>query len=126
MHRNLKVAIGVTLASIVLACGSPSKSNQPNNAANAPIVQPSPVATKPGTIGNGTWVVGEDVKPGTYRSPGATDSSFPFCSWQVKTGKAYGDMGTSGEVADPQLVTLQKGQQFETSGCGTWTAKKTG
>lgn len=93
-------------------------------------VQPS---TKPKTavkngapagIGEGTWVVGKDIKAGKYRTTGASDSSIPLCYWDIRTGSESGTIKTQGVKATATaqgLVTLKTGEYFTTSGCKTWT-----
>ena len=54
----------------------------PAVAAPAP-AQQAPAAEPAGpksSFGDGTWVVGEDIAPGTYKSPGAQEGMFELCS----------------------------------------------
>lgn len=80
--------IGVPLMFIVLiaACGpaqpatrsSVSSSTGSNAVASAPAQAAS---SGPKTeFGDGTWVVGEDIVAGTYKSSGAKEGFFEFCS----------------------------------------------
>ncbi len=78
----------------------------------------------PQQMGDGTWIVGEEMEAGVYRTPGAEDRGFVFCSWNVrgseKSDADYLDGGTSDKTEDPQRAVLKKGNRFETSGCGVW------
>jgi hypothetical protein len=68
------------------------------------------------TISDGTWEVGSDIQPGTYRAQGGSS-----CYFQTSSD-ANGDdiMNNSfGEVN--VVVTLSSGQWFNTSDCGDWT-----
>lgn len=79
---------------------------------------------KPATIGEGTWHVGPDVKPGKYRTAGALDSVVPLCYWDVRKGSETGeyvDQGVANKTSEPGYVTLKTGQYFKTSGCQVWT-----
>lgn len=78
---------------------------------------------EPGTIpGSGTFIVGVDVKPGTYRTQGGDD-----CYWARSKG-------TSGDLRDviandipggPAVVTIKSSDGgFKTSGCGDWVPVK--
>lgn len=76
----------------------------------------SPTAPFPG---DGTYIVGTDIAPGTWQTPG-TDS----CYWARLSG--FG--GTTSSVianANPRgqaIVTIAAGDKgFETARCGTWT-----
>lgn len=65
----------------------------------------------------GTYVVGADLKPGEYASPGGDD-----CYWEFKTST-----GSNASIIDNhfgpgrQLVTLSERDIFESDGCGTWS-----
>ena len=49
--------------------------------APAPEEAPAPAPSGPKTsFGDGTWVVGEDIVEGTYKSAGAQESMFELCS----------------------------------------------
>jgi hypothetical protein len=72
------------------------------------------------TFGQGTWTVGTDLEPGTYRT---TKAVVGDCSWKItRTGSngkdsiAY-DYFVKGGF--PQ-VALAEGQTFNTDGCGDW------
>lgn len=85
-----------------------------------PKPKPKPAATIPG---DGTFIVGTDIKPGTYRSKPAPDEYLEMCIWQRLSG-------TSGEVDDFIAGDMSEGQvtvtirstdkAFETQGCETW------
>lgn len=67
-------------------------------------------------IGEGTFAVGVDVRPGIYRTGGGATA----CYWARLRGGSSDDiiensLGTGGTVA-----TLEAGEWFETSGCDTW------
>ena len=82
--------------------------------------------TAPTTVTDGMWLVGEDLRPGTYR----TDATFTgeyvegaFCGWEVDStwtdwDGAILDVAVAGP--GPGEVTLATGQQFVSAGCGTW------
>lgn len=96
---------------------------------SAPGASHSGVAAKPKvpTIGPGIWQVGPDVKPGKYKTPGASDSAIPMCYWDVRKGSEEGEIGAQGvtnEASAQGVVTLAKGQWFNTSGCKPWTLVK--
>ena len=81
----------------------------------------------PATVGDGMWLVGEDLRPGTYRTDdvftGDTFLEGEYCAWEVDSTWTEWD----GEILDvgfagpgPGEVTLATGQQFVSLGCGTW------
>lgn len=71
------------------------------------------------TITDGTWTVGEDFPPGTYKATGAGE----HCYWAIYTS---GHNQSFDSIIDNHLgggnlrVTLKAGQDFETKRCGTW------
>lgn len=78
-------------------------------------------SSRPATIREGTWMVGEDVKPGRYRSMNEI-SPEASCYWEItKSGDIIdNDLPTGGRAT----VTLVKGQQFKTERCGEWVKTK--
>lgn len=89
--------------------------------------KPKPVKEKPKPInvGDGTYVVGDEIPAGIYKAKGAEDSAFVYCIWSVKSGEdiddRYLDSGSASKTKAPQRVKLKMGQVFETSGCSNWT-----
>lgn len=71
------------------------------------------------TIREGTWTVGVDIAPGTYRSTGDVGSS---CYWAILTSGTNGDDIIANDIpgGGRPSVTLAEGQDFETKRCGTW------
>jgi hypothetical protein len=75
------------------------------------------------TFGEGTYLVGEDIKPGTYRTSGPTDDN---CYWARRSGTSgsFSELITNGNPAGPTTVTIKSSDAaFETSGCGDWTRR---
>jgi hypothetical protein len=71
------------------------------------------------TIKEGTWTVGRDITPGTYRTTKEVTST---CYWAISvTGSNGSDIVENDIVSGgfPQ-VTLSEGETFESSRCGTW------
>ncbi|MET3206218.1 UNVERIFIED_ORG: hypothetical protein ABIB21_003037 [Arthrobacter sp. UYEF13] len=71
------------------------------------------------TIGDGTWTVGSDIEPGTYRASADVGSS---CYWGI-----YATGSNGSNIIDNDLpgggrpsVALSAGQDFKSSRCGKW------
>jgi hypothetical protein len=71
------------------------------------------------TVGDGTWTVGTDIEPGTYRAAADVGSS---CYWGI-----YATGSNGSNIIDNDLpgggrpsVALSAGQDFKSSRCGTW------
>lgn len=71
------------------------------------------------TIKEGTWTVGTDIEPGTYR---ATSDVTGSCYWGIyRTGSNGGDIVDNDIVTGGRpSVTLSVGQDFKSSRCGSW------
>jgi hypothetical protein len=88
-----------------------------------PDAQPTkPTVTQPaqaGTIQEGTWTVGEDIEPGTYKTTQAVNAQ---CYWSItRTGTNGADIIENEIVSGGYpRVTLNTGQDFKTEDCGTW------
>ncbi|TLP63899.1 hypothetical protein [Microbispora triticiradicis] len=70
--------------------------------------------------GDGQYLVGEDIKPGTYKTAG-TDGGFA-CYW-ARLRNASGEFSAitaNDNIKGPARVTLKKGEYFETSRCHPW------
>ncbi|MER5875426.1 hypothetical protein ABT119_05795 [Streptomyces sp. NPDC001910] len=90
-----------------------------------PTKKPEPkVATIPG---EGTFVVGSDIKPGTYKTAGAEESVIPNCYWARLKGTSgtFKDIIANSNSEGPTTVTISSSDgAFKTNGCKTW--KKVG
>lgn len=71
------------------------------------------------TIKEGTWTVGVDIQPGTYRTVADVSSS---CYWGIyRTGSNGSDIIDNDIVSGGRpSVTLSGGQDFTTKRCGSW------
>jgi hypothetical protein len=97
----------------------------PVPAAVAPTTTTAPPAPPPPAtpiIKEGTWTVGTDIAPGTYRTTADVSSS---CYWQITKSGSNG--GGIGDIIANDLpgggrpsVTLEVGHDFKTNRCGTW------
>lgn len=82
------------------------------------------VPQPPGTVGAGTYLVGDDVEPGTYRTSGPTDG-LP-CYWS-RLRDTTGDLGSivaNGLAQGPTTVTVRASDEaVEFSGDCTWVKR---
>lgn len=88
-------------------------------------VPTSPEGARPGgatSFGDGTWRVGVDIEPGTYRAVSESDR----CHWERLSGfgGAYEEVIEWDSAYDPGPVIVSidpTDAGFTTTGCGTWT-----
>lgn len=85
----------------------------------APCASPAPRVT----FDDGTWIVGTDIAPGTYRSLGPIGDV--SCYWKRMSGFSghYTDTIASDiDSGGPAVVTIDPTDAgFQSSGCGVWT-----
>lgn len=71
-------------------------------------------------FGDGTYRIGKDIPPGTYRTRGGE-----FCYW-ARLRSFSGSLNSilaNENARGPEVVTiLRTDKGFETRGCGTWTS----
>ncbi|GAA1859117.1 hypothetical protein GCM10009715_03320 [Paeniglutamicibacter psychrophenolicus] len=74
------------------------------------------------TVSDGMWTVGEDIKPGTYRTTGSVGSR---CYWGIYRSGSNGDDIIDNDIpgGGKPTVRLSKGQDFKSSNCGDWRKK---
>ncbi|MEU8852196.1 hypothetical protein AB0C70_39610 [Streptomyces sp. NPDC048564] len=75
------------------------------------------------SIDQGTYLVGEDVKAGSYKTSGPSSS---MCYWSRNKDDSgeFGSIIANDILQGPGRVTLSKGEVFETNGCETWELAK--
>ena len=71
------------------------------------------------TVSDGTWTVGSDIEPGTYRAVEAVGST---CYWGIyRSGSNGGDIIENDIPGGGRpVVTLSPGQDFNSTRCGKW------
>lgn len=76
------------------------------------------------TFGEGTYVVGDEIEPGTYRTSGPAGSA--PCYWARLSNTSGEDDIVANDLTDgPTTVTIKSSDEaFESHRCGQWT--KTG
>lgn len=124
---------GLTLIACVGAIATMSpKDPMPGMVSTTPSVMDQtptriqPPSTKGGpstSIGEGTWLVGKQVKPGRYVTRGAAPGPVPLCYWHTAKDTTDEHIVEQGVVDGPNeqgIANLKKGEYFQTSGCAPW------
>lgn len=113
----------LALAVIAVAgCGS-SSSSSPNTTSTAKSGATATTNARPqfATFGDGTYTIGQKVKPGTYRAPHPSS----LCYWARLSGfgGSVDDIMANENTSAPAVVTIAPTDKgFQTRGCGEWTA----
>jgi len=82
--------------------------------------EPEPQEPSFASFGDGTYQVGADIQPGTYR----TREGSPNCYWERLKNFSGGINGilANGGTSAPGIVTIEPTDVgFHSEGCGTWT-----
>lgn len=101
-----------------------------DRATSAPTRPPAPAAGARTSFGDGAWLVGTEIVPGTYRTDGPSSRCYWALLAEFSNVKAFLDRSEAASSADPgpeigadQVIVVQIGAgdaAFETIGCGTW------
>ncbi len=79
-----------------------------------------PPEEAPGDFGDGTYQVGSDIQPGTYRTREGTSGCY-YARLGGFSGE-FDDILANGNATGPAIVTIQPTDVgFESQRCGTWT-----
>lgn len=73
--------------------------------------------------GDGTYVVSEEIKPGTYRTDGPQGGLITSCYWArlSSTSGEFKDIIANGSTEGQTTVTIASTDKaFTTTGCKTW------
>ncbi len=100
----------------------PATQNQPTQAptqvpTSKPTAKPAPTFPQ---FGDGTYQVGKDIQPGTYR----TRVGSPGCYYARLSGfgGTVGEIMANNNTDAPAIVTIAATDKgFQSNGCGTWT-----
>lgn len=88
------------------------------------VADEGPGATAGSTIADGTWLVGTDIEPGTYRTLVPEGELITMCYWarlSDVTGEGIITNDIGSEPGQQMVVEiLDTDVAFESSGCGTW------
>lgn len=128
--KKVGLALGAVFLVVLAIClgmalvGSPDKQTGFAEDEGTAHVTSAPVSQTADTIRPGTWEVGKDVKPGKYKTTGATNPEIPLCYWHVMEDGQIMAQGVKDQVGAQGIVTLTKGDLFETNGCEPWYASE--
>lgn len=101
------LAVAAWCASVAVAGADPAPEPAPG---------PAPGPAQVTFEGDGTYAVGADIVPGTYRSEGPIEGS--ACYWKRVRGEELVDNAMSKKV---QIVKIEADDtSFKTSDCQTW------
>lgn len=105
-------------APVIVSTPTPTPTHVPTETPvpSTPTFTPEP---EPESYEDGTYLVGTDIPPGIYRSPGGS-----FCYWERLSGLSgeFTDIIAIGIEEGTAIVEIQESDEaFRSQGCGTWT-----
>jgi hypothetical protein len=115
----------VTVTAAAKAAAKPAPAPTVTVTAKAPKPPAKPAAPKkaaaPTFSGDGEYLVGQDIKAGTYKTQGPGDS--PLCYWERDKDAKHelNSIIANNALTGSGRVTVQKGEIFKTQGCEAWT-----
>ncbi len=79
---------------------------------------------------DGTWIVGEDIAPGTYLTDDERDVEIrrESCFWTITENyenNLLDPVERDSTMQGKSTLTVESGQQLSTLGCGTWSLVRT-
>ncbi|MET7701330.1 hypothetical protein [Streptomyces sp. NPDC005485] len=73
--------------------------------------------------GDGTFIVGQDIKPGTYHTDGPEGGDSPDCFWErlsSTSGEANAVITSQATKGQTTVTIAASDKAFTTQGCKTW------
>jgi hypothetical protein len=120
----LGIVVLVPLA--VVATLLANRTTLPPTPTTLPPRPPAPASAEPArpasveVAGDGDYVVGTDVQPGTYRSAGVRTGGSRRCTWTTRAGSATVARGGAASGERQVVEITEKVTSFETAGCAPW------
>ncbi|MGW5433343.1 hypothetical protein ACWET9_40165 [Streptomyces sp. NPDC004059] len=115
---NAAAAPAATVTATAKAAAAPAPTVTATKTVTAKPPKPKGPATT--VAGDGEYLVGTDMKPGTYRTAGPDNS--PLCYWE-RAKDSTGDFDSiiaNNNLQGSGRVTVHKGEVFKTTGCQKW------
>ncbi|GES34216.1 hypothetical protein AB0G60_16660 [Streptomyces angustmyceticus] len=119
------VTVTVTAQAAKAAAEKPKSAAKPAEKAKSaaqPAKEPDAPAGPDTTVGEGSYLVGEDIAAGMYKTAGPDASGSPLCYWE-RAKDSSGEMDSiiaNDTPQGPARVTVNKGETFKTNGCKEW------
>ena len=123
------VLVFILLVAVGGAAGSSNKNSTSSSSSNNTTSsdqgqskqnQPTPTPDSHPHFGDGTYVVGKDIKPGTYRT--RVGSSGCYYERLSGFGGSLGEIIANDNTDYPAIVTIDPTDKgFKSQDCGTWT-----
>lgn len=123
-HPIWSVIIGLMIFGMFNSATSGNKTNSTNDSSNsqqqASSPTPTPTPDPNPHFDDGSWEVGKDIQPGTYRTRKASSSC--YYSRLSGFGGSLDEILANENTSAPAVVTILAGDKgFKSSRCGTWT-----
>lgn len=121
--KSIAGALPSAAGTVTPAAATPSTAAPSITRSRPPTPSRTPVEVSPplkASAGDGTWLVGKQIKRGVYRTAG--DSS--ACFWALRSNLAYDDgaivVSSHGQRGAQTVAIGPNVAEFITYGCGSW------
>jgi hypothetical protein len=118
---RILVAVGLALVALVVLAGiAANVGGAAVSSSGADVSRVAPLDTPSSAIGEGTWLVGEQIAPGTYRTAGPAGGSRPHCYYARLSGTTglRTDVILDARPVGRTVITIQGNDvAFENRGC---------
>jgi hypothetical protein len=119
---RILVAVGLALVALVVLAGIAANAGGGRSLASSgsDVSSVAPLDTAGGAIGDGTWLVGEQIAPGTYRTAGPAGGNRPSCYYARLSGTSglRTDVILDARPVGRTVITIQGNDvAFENRGC---------
>lgn len=117
-------ATAPTVTKTVTQQGAVVTETVPADAPTKTVVVTEQPAAPETAFGPGSWLVGEDIAAGQYKTAEQVGEG---CYWEITAGPNGQDIVANefvGQSGGIERVTLRKGQQFSSNDCGDWVKAK--
>lgn len=109
--------------SATATASKPAEAKSGPSASKAPEAKKTTEPVAESTMGEGTYQIGVDAKPGRYKTQAPQDSA--NCYWErLKDDRGGFDSIIANNNVNPGArvsITVKQGEFFNSHGCGTWT-----
>ena len=109
--------------SATATASKPAEAKSGPSASKAPEAKKTTGPVAESTMGEGTYQIGVDAKPGRYKTQAPQDSA--NCYWErLKDDRGGFDSIIANNNVNPGArvsITVKQGEFFNSHGCGTWT-----
>lgn len=123
MKKYASIAlVMISAGAVIVACDPANQPDAPATTSEKKVEDVKPTSSAPAGLSDGTYLVGTDIKSGTYKTPGPADSDImDSCYWSVNKDDLGEDIIANNNITGPARITVKTGRYLELSGGCHWS-----